>query len=64
MPPPPLQVAGGVDTGVERLGLARPQEQMDEQTRRFREQVGTDLGGRGRGRMSAGSRGKCGAGSR
>lgn len=35
-----LQVAaGGVDTGVERLGLSRPQEQLDEQTRRFREQV-------------------------
>lgn len=34
-----VQVAGGVDTGVERLGLSRPQEQMDEQTRRFREQV-------------------------
>lgn len=34
------QVAGGVDTGLDRLGLARPQEQLDEQTRRFREQVG------------------------
>lgn len=36
---PAPQVAGGVDTGVERLGLARPQEQLDDQTRRFREQV-------------------------
>lgn len=36
---PCLQVAGGVDTGLERLNLARPQEQLDEQTRRFREQV-------------------------
>jgi hypothetical protein len=36
---PATQVAGGVDTGVERLGLARPQEQLDDQTRRFREQV-------------------------
>jgi hypothetical protein len=35
-----VQVAGGVDTGLDRLNLARPQEQLDEQTRRFREQVG------------------------
>lgn len=46
---PLLQVAGGVDTGVERLGLGRPQEQLDDQTRRFREQVrsGGLLGSRG-----------------
>jgi hypothetical protein len=34
-----VQVAGGVDTGLDRLNLSRPQEQLDEQTRRFREQV-------------------------
>lgn len=36
--------AGNLETGVGRLGIGRQEEQLDEQTRRFREQVGSGLG--------------------
>lgn len=38
-----VQIAGGsLETGVERLGPGRQEEQLDDQTRRFREQVCED----------------------